>query len=214
MTPAPDLFAEIADERLAFADMFETLTDEQLATRSLCGGWMVKEVGGHLILAMATSLPKLILTMIAKGGSFDRANDTLSRQVAGARTGTEIAATLRERASFRFTPPGHGPTAPLTDLLIHGQDVRRPLGITREFSEFRLRTALEFLSGPKAKLGFVSPKKVAGLRFVATDLDFAAGDGPEVRGTGEALLLAYTGRAAVLPELTGDGAAILAGRWR
>src|SRR4051812_23447324 len=111
MPAAPDLFAEIADERREFADMFETLTDEQLSTRSLCGGWTVKEVGGHLILAMSVSLPKLIMTMISKGGSFDRANNTLSRQVAASRTGEEIADTLRDRATYRFTPPGHGPTA-------------------------------------------------------------------------------------------------------
>lgn len=214
MTAPTDLFAEIADERRALAEVIEQLSDDQLATGSLCGSWSVKEVGGHLILAMVTSLPKLITTMIVKGGSFDRANDALSRQVAAPRSGKEIAATLRERASFRFTPPGHGPTAPLTDILIHGQDIRRPLGITRDFNEFRLRTALDFLSSPKAKLGFVAPKKVAGLRFVATDLDWTAGAGPEVRGTGEALLLAYTGRPVVLPELTGEGAAVLAGRLR
>jgi uncharacterized protein (TIGR03083 family) len=214
MTTEADLFAEIADERRAFADMFELLTPEQLATPSLCGNWTVKEVGAHLVLAMSVSLPRLVGTMVIKGGSFDRANDALSRKVGRERSGAEIATTIRERATFRFTPPGHGPTAPLTDLLIHGQDVRRPLGIARDFSEPRLRTALDFLAGPRAKLGFVAPKKIAGLRFVATDLDFAAGDGPEVRGTGEALLLAYTGRPVVVPELAGDGAEILASRLR
>ncbi|MDI5943979.1 hypothetical protein QLR68_38795, partial [Micromonospora sp. DH15] len=69
-----------------------------------------------------------------------------------------------------------------------------------------------FLTGGRA-VGFVDRRRVAGLRFEATDLDWAAGEGPVVRGTGEALLLTLTGRRVALPELDGDGAAVLAGRW-
>lgn len=214
MSAQPDLFAEIADERRSFADMFEGLGPQQLATSSLCGAWDVHEVGGHLVLPMVTSLPRLLGTIVLKRGSFDRANDVLSRRVAAERSGADIARLLRDRATFRFTPPGHGPTAPLTDLLVHGQDVRRPLGIAREFDEFRLKTALEFLASPRSHRGFTAPSRIAGLRFVATDVDFAAGDGPEVRGPGEALLLAYTGRPAALPGLSGDGVAVLASRLR
>ena len=212
MTSTPDLFTHIAAERRAIADVLESLTPEQLATSSLCGSWTVQDVGGHLILPMVTSLPRMIGTMVVKGGSFDRANEVLSRR-AGRSGSAEIASTLRARADYHFTPPGHGPTAPLTDLLIHGQDIRRPLGLNRDFDEFRLVTALQFLASPKAKLGFVQPKKVAGLRFVASDVDFVGGDGPVVRGTGEQLLLAFTGRTDVLPELSGEGAEVLAQRF-
>ena len=51
-----------------------------------------------------------------------------------------------------------------------------------------------------------------GLRFVATDIGWKHGDGPEVQGTGEALVLAVAGRRVVLGELRGDGVAILSGR--
>ncbi|MCW2497564.1 maleylpyruvate isomerase family mycothiol-dependent enzyme [Jatrophihabitans sp.] len=207
MTSSQDLFAEIADERRQFADLLAGLSPEQLATPSLCGSWTVQEVGGHLIMPMVTPAPKVLATIVVKR-SFDRANESLSRRV-GRRPAAEIAATLRQRATSRFTPPGHGPTAPLTDLLIHGQDVRRPLGISREFSELRLRAALDFLASPKARIGFVSPKKIAGLRFVATDLDWTAGDGATVEGPGEALLMAYTGRRAGLADLRGEGVATL-----
>lgn len=44
-----------------------------------------------------------------------------------------------------------------------------------------------------------------GLRFVATDLAWQKGSGPEVLGTGEALVLATVGRPVALDELTGDG---------
>jgi hypothetical protein len=41
-----------------------------------------------------------------------------------------------------------------------------------------------------------------GIRIRADDLDWTHGDGPEVSGSGESLLLALTGRAATLDELT------------
>jgi hypothetical protein len=45
---------------------------------------------------------------------------------------------------------------------------------------------------------------------MATDMDWTAGDGPEVRGSGEALLLVMAGRLeAVLSELTGAGLTLL-----
>jgi hypothetical protein len=47
---------------------------------------------------------------------------------------------------------------------------------------------------------------------VATDLDWATGRGPEVRGSGEALLMAMVGRHGVADELTGSGQPILAKR--
>ncbi|WP_344068936.1 hypothetical protein [Nostocoides vanveenii] len=51
-----------------------------------------------------------------------------------------------------------------------------------------------------------------GLRLTATDLDWSAGSGPEVRGTREALLTAVAGRADLLPELSGPGLTTFASR--
>jgi hypothetical protein len=55
-------------------------------------------------------------------------------------------------------------------------------------------------------------KRAHGLRLVATDVEWTWGDGPEVRGTGEALLVALTGRPAALDDLTGDGVPSLRSR--
>ena len=71
--------------------------------------------------------------------------------------------------------------------------------------------SLDFLVGGRA-VGFVPRRRPAGLRFEATDLDWAWGSGPLVRGTAEAVMLALTGRRVVLPELDGDGVAELHGR--
>jgi hypothetical protein len=47
---------------------------------------------------------------------------------------------------------------------------------------------------------------------VATDLDWSHGSGPEVRGSGEALLMAMAGRRAALDDLDGPGKAKFAQR--
>ncbi len=50
------------------------------------------------------------------------------------------------------------------------------------------------------------------MRLVATDLDWSYGRGPEVHGTGEALLMAMAGRADALRDLDGPGGPKLAAR--
>ena len=48
--------------------------------------------------------------------------------------------------------------------------------------------------------------------LLPTDVDWTHGDGPEVSGPGEALIMAAAGRRVALDELTGDGVATLAER--
>jgi hypothetical protein len=95
----------------------------------------------------------------------------------------------------------------LADLVVHQQDIRRPLGRLRVIEQARL---LHTLNHPNR---WVYPRRfMGGLRFVATDVDWSHGAGPEVRGTGEALALAMAGRGVVLDGLDGDGLDILVGR--
>jgi hypothetical protein len=55
--------------------------------------------------------------------------------------------------------------------------------------------------------------RARGVRLVADDLDWSHGPGPEVRGNGEALLMAMAGRRAALGDLTGLGVERLARRF-
>ncbi|MFW6775962.1 maleylpyruvate isomerase family mycothiol-dependent enzyme [Nocardioides sp. CPCC 205120] len=205
-----DTFAAIADERRALAALLTGLTDEQQRTPSLCEQWSVHEVAAHLVVPLEVSIPKFAVAMVAARGSFDRANVRLAREQAR-RPLAELAGVLRDRAESRFTPPGLGPEAPLTDLIVHGLDIRWPLGLARDVPGERLTATLEFLT--VTQHGSFVPKGAAdGLRFEADDLDWAHGDGPVVRGSAEALLLAITGRTAALDHLGGDGVAALRDR--
>jgi len=205
-----DTFAAIADERRAVADMLSELTAEQQTAPSLCSGWSVHDVAAHLVMPLTVGMPTFLLTMLACRGDVDRANVRLTRRQAR-RPLDEIVEVLRRRAASRFTPPGAGPEAPLTDLLVHGLDIRWPLGLARELPEERVRTSLTFLTGRAAR-GLVPRGLLDGLHFQADDIDWAHGDGPAVRGRAEALLLVLTGRSAVLGALTGDGLPTLRAR--
>ena len=204
----------IAAERLALADLLARLTPEQWATASLCGGWTVREVVAHLVMPIQTSMPRGVIAfsgaLLASRGNFARANVALAAKGAKQST-TELVAALRSGAEHHFTPPGFGSEAPLTDVLVHGQDIRIPLGLVNDRPIDPWRVVLEFLVTPKARRGFAA-LPTDGLRFVATDLDWSHGSGNEVRGPAIALALAILGRNARIQDLTGPGTTTLTAR--
>ncbi|MFG1673402.1 maleylpyruvate isomerase family mycothiol-dependent enzyme [Micromonospora sp. NPDC049282] len=204
------LLPMIAAERRRTADLIDSLTPAQLDTPSLCGAWTVREVAGHLVSPLVEPPWRLLPLLVGAGFRPHVANARLARRVSRRPPG-ELAAALRAHAEHRFRPPVVGWFGQLTDLQVHGQDIRRPLGLPADLDPDRLRISLDFLTGGRA-IGFVDRRRVAGLRFEATDLGWSAGDGPVVRGTGDALLLALTGRRAALADLAGDGVARLAAR--
>lgn len=205
-----DVFAEIAAERRGLADLLAGLTAEQRASASLCDGWSVQEVVGHLVVPLQVGIPRFALTMLVCGGNFDRANTRLARDQAS-RPYDELIETLRRRADKRFTPPGAGPEAPLTDVLVHGLDICWPLGLTHPVPADRWRTCLGFLTSTSAG-SLVGKGLVEGLQLRAEDVDWAYGAGPTVSGDAGSLALALTGRADAVDHLAGDGVETLRSR--
>jgi uncharacterized protein (TIGR03083 family) len=207
-----DVRAAIATERRRVADLVESLDAAQLATPSLCGLWTVQQVAGHLLAAIEFS-PRAALRA-ALGGRFHlhRANALLAQEV-GRRPAAELADGLRRHADDPFKPPLVGYPGQLTDLQVHGEDMRRPLGLPHGLTREGLRVSLDFLTGGRAP-GFTSRRRLAGLRFVASDLPWERGSGPQITGHAEALMMAMTGRPVVLAELDGPGLPTLADRLR
>ena len=97
----------------------------------------------------------------------------------------------------------------LVDGTVHHQDIRRALGHPRTVPVDRLERILPLVPG-NPRLG--AGRRIRGLRLQATDVDWQHGSGPEVNGSGEALLMAMTGREVALKELTGPGQATMAQR--
>jgi uncharacterized protein (TIGR03083 family) len=205
-----DVYAEIASARRELADFLDTLDDQAWQTQSLCGQWTVRDVVGHLSMPLTTPLPKVLGAVVANRFNFNKANDKLSKARAAKLSPKELAATLRDNADNRFKPPFLGPGAPLAELVVHGSDIRRPLGLPTAIPNQRASAVLDFLA--RAPQGFVNKKRLAGLRFEATDIDWSHGEGQLVRGPAEALILALTGRDVALADLEGDGVATLRSR--
>ncbi|MEQ1701413.1 MAG: maleylpyruvate isomerase family mycothiol-dependent enzyme [Ilumatobacteraceae bacterium] len=196
-----EVFEAVAAERLALADMLEGLTPEQLSTPSLCAGWTVQEIGAHLTFLWTVSFPLMMWRVVKARGSFPRAVDRLTRE-RGHQPIDEIVAGLRANAHFRKHPPGV-PQAPLTDAIVHGEDVRIPLGITREVPLPAVRIALDFVTSGRDRGTFLPRGRLQGLRLVATDQDWAWGKGEEISGPSLPLLTGVMGRTPALHALGG-----------
>jgi uncharacterized protein (TIGR03083 family) len=201
----------IAAERRTLADLTEGLTQEQLATPSLCAGWTVRDVIAHLTLNMTFSRRQSAGALVRSGFRPNRFIQLLTVDAAK-RTDAELVSLLRDDADTQWGPPGFGPLAPLTDLLVHGVDLRRPLGIDHDPDPDALRTSLDFVVQPKAGLGFTQRRHQKGLRHEATDVGWSHGEGPLVRGPARSLLAVLCNRPAPLDDLTGDGVAVLRAR--
>jgi len=205
-----DLFALIAVERRSAADFLDELSDEQCSTASLCTGWQVRHVAAHLTMPLVLSTPKLIGGMLKNRGDFNRFADQYAKKTAAATPVAELAATVRANAEHRFTPPGMGAHAPLTDIVVHTLDMRVPLGVPGSGPGAEaVNEVLGFLMTSKATKGFLPKDRLPGLSFESTDTGWSGGSGSVVRGPASALALAITGRAAGLDSLEGDGVAEL-----
>ena len=119
----------------------------------------------------------------------------------------QILEALREAAGERRPAPGSPPVSALAAVVIHGQDICRPLGMQRQVPVSHLRPVADFL--PKT-WGFGTKRRIAGLRLVADDMDWTHGEGPEVTGPAEALVMVMAGRHTALADLSGEGKAMLA----
>lgn len=183
-------------ERRELVGLLETLSPQQWETPSLCAGWRVRDVVAHLLYD-AIPLHRYAISQVRYRFDVNRLNNGL---VDAERTTSPDELLKRYRAIERGTLSRYVPMVAIADLVVHQQDIRRPLSMPRTIDPERLRVVLDH-PDPFA----FTWRNTRGLRFVATDLDWAHGSGPEVRGTGEALALAAAGRPIVLDELEGDG---------
>lgn len=197
----------IAAERHDLADQLDGLDPAQWATQSLCGAWTVRDVAAHLVVAQKTGLARFMLALLKARGSFNRASEAITA-VESANPTAELVADIRRYADSRFAPPGFGSEAPLTDILVHSQDIKIPLGIPDDRPVEPWGAVLDFIVTPKARRGFVS-KPLPRLRYVATDLAWTHGEGDEVNGPAVALALTLLGRPAKVDMLDGPGAPAL-----
>jgi uncharacterized protein (TIGR03083 family) len=196
------------EERLEFADFLAGLTPDQWDAPTLCAGWSVRDVAAHCVSFEEMSGGQVAARFLKGRLQTDRINALGVADLAG-RSTDELIALMRDNAEPHGLGGGFGGRVALTDNMIHQQDIRRSLGIPRAITAERLNTAMGFVRYAPTIRGAWQAR---GVRLVATDLDWSYGRGPEVHGTGEALLMAMAGRADALRDLTGPGGPKLAAR--
>jgi uncharacterized protein (TIGR03083 family) len=100
--------------------------------------------------------------------------------------------------------------AMLGEIVVHGEDIRRPLGLEHQSPRPALVAVADSWKNSNLLIG--AKRRIAGLGLRATDTEWAHGDGPEVSGPLVSLILAMVGRTQVHPDLSGDGLAVLSSR--
>jgi len=177
---------------------------------SLCDGWRVRDVVGHVLDGNELRLATLPFRLARFGFSSDRSGRHHSIARAEGRPPASLLHDFLTRDRWAGTCRVFPPRLVLLDRLVHHQDIRRGLGHPRAVPEERLVACLD--ATPRLGSVFGARRRTKGLRFEATDVDWSWGDGPTVRGPGEALLLTMLGRPQPLVELHGEGAGTFADR--
>ena len=195
----------IHQERAAMANTLATLTPGQWDQQSLCDGWTVRVTAGHIVVGAEQTKGHFVARMAANGFRFNTMMDRDARRVGTAST-SELIERLRARLSTTNRPPAPVVTM-LGEIVVHSDDIRRPLGLPSDTAPEAVIACLEMYKGASFPTG--TKQRIDGLRLVATDVDWSHGSGPEVTGPGLALLATMTGRAAGLNDLSGDGLATL-----
>lgn len=202
----PEVWRHIHAERAVLAATLAELPLEDWSHPTLCPGWTVHHVAAHVI-----STPQIgwsdIVAMSARnlGRGY---NSMILREVQrlGAReTRESILADFDKYAASTHHVPTTTSIEPLIDVLVHHQDIVRPLGLARAMppdaaavAADRLRR-LSFLMGTRRLLRSV--------RLVATDVEWTRGAGPTISGPMQELLMICSGREPDRSLVTGDGLA-------
>lgn len=191
----------IRNERLAFVDLLESLSDDQWGAQSLCSAWTVENVAAHLAWAPVAGPVEMGLASVRAGFSVNRLiADSAVRWTSRGRSA--VLEQLRDNAESGAKPIGVPRVAALADAVVHGLDVRVPLGLHRDLDPEVFRLIADWSLGSSwpmtVPVGGNARKRLRGTRLVATDADWAWGEGTEVREAAESILLRLLGREPAL----------------
>lgn len=215
-----ELWAAVDERRRSVIDLLTELSPAEWRQTSLCADWSVRDVAAHLSLQPMRPTPRLMLDVVRARGNTNRLiRDTARRRAA--RPTADLVAAIAASVGTRRPNIGLTVHEALIDLLVHEQDIALPLGRRVEMPAAPAAAAASWVwsyadsaSGRRNLRVFRADSPHAGFRFVATDTDWAAGSGPEIRGPIGSLLLLLTGRFVALGQVEGDGAKMLAKRVR
>ncbi|MFT4398415.1 maleylpyruvate isomerase family mycothiol-dependent enzyme [Gordonia lacunae] len=167
---------------------------------TLCEGWTVRNVIAHLTMAARYDGQAFQAELAATDHDFQTLIDTIARRD-GNLPLEQLLGELRSDTMARWAPPAGGAIGALTHVVIHACDITAAVGLPRTSDDTATSVVLDELStGTENPFGIPT----AGLRLVATDLDWSTGTGT---GTG-------TDTGTVVEADAADLVLALAGRTR
>ena len=203
-----DLMPMVHAERRSLAGFLDTLEPDQWRAPTWCDKWTVQDLVGHLTAAGNITAPHFFGGFIRCGFNFDHFVEGDLRQYANG-SPVEVRQRFDAIIDSNRKPPGPAYVA-LGEVMVHGEDIRRPLGARGDHAPAALTTLAELYRKTGAPLR--AKKRLVGLKLVATDVDWSTGEGPEVRGPCISLILAMVGRTGALADCEGPGVDTLRSR--
>lgn len=191
----------IEQQRRAVADLLDDLAPAEWDAPSLCAGWRVRDVAAHLAMApQPPGVAAMAWMGIRAGGRFHRMNHDAAVRYS---TRPDLAGEIRTHAAARRLPAVTSYRNIFFDIIVHAQDIARPLDRTIEVPPRAAAAAAQrvwTMGWP-----FWAKRHLRGLHLAADDIEWSTGAGTPVHGPILDLLLVMTGRSAALPNLHGPG---------
>ena len=146
----PDLMPMVHAERQSLSDFLDTLTPDQWTAPTCCTKWNVQDLVGHLTAAGNITAPHFIGGFIMTGFNFDKfVEGDLRRYSTG--SPAEVKARYDKIIDSNRKPPGPSYVA-LGEVMVHGEDIRRPLGAHGDHPAEHLVTLAEMYKKTGAPL--------------------------------------------------------------
>jgi uncharacterized protein (TIGR03083 family) len=206
-----EIWDAVRGETLDLAERLADLDDEQWDSPSLCSQWRIRDVLAHVTAGAEGAFGVGWIFQSMRRHGFDYHQWVAADgQLRGQQDPHVVLKAFRDTAVISEAPPGTRPIRSLMHVLIHGQDICRPLGIKRDLPESHLLPVAEFVKDDRRIFG--TKKRIAGYKLTASDMKWSCGDGPEVTGPAEALVMMMAGRLVALDDLSGEGFAALAAK--
>ena len=151
-----DTWEMIATERRRLADELDQLTPEQWATQSQCEAWDVRSVAAHIVSPFEMGFGAFVAGMVGSGFNIDKMSLKNTAKITASMTNEQIVATIRDGADNRWQPPvpGIGAEIPLSEIVVHSQDIRRPLGLDCTVPQATIDACLSGIKNEKAREDF------------------------------------------------------------
>jgi uncharacterized protein (TIGR03083 family) len=156
-----ETWKHIHAERAEMADALSSLSPDQWAAPSWCEGWSVQVTAGHILAAAEQTPLSFYKKLISAGFKF---NVFVERDATGlgAIGPDELVRRLRARTSTTNHPPAPV-MAMLGEIVVHGQDIRRPLGLSHQPPEEALVAVAN--SYRKTNILIGAKRRIADLRL-------------------------------------------------